>query len=262
MLFRKRQSAAAILLFSSLSLHAQWMRYPSAGTPRLANGKPDLTAATPKLDGHPDLSGIWKIARPNTIPEGTASYASLQYWTKEGIDIQMQPWAKALFEKRYGSFGVGRPSEHCLPHSIPDAMLVSNFKIKQDAGLTLFLYEEFMRFRQIFTDGRPFPKDPAPAWFGYSTGKWEGDSFVVETMGYNDLSWLDDAGHPHSEAMVTTERFQRRDFGHMEMELTVNDPKAYLKPWSVTMQFVLMPDTELIEDLCDNERDGTHMVGK
>jgi len=141
-------------------------------------------------------------------------------------------------------------------------MLVSNFKITQYPGLTLILYEEFMRFRQIFTDGRALPKDMDPAWFGYSTGKWDGDAFVVETAGYNDQSWLDDAGHPHTEAMRTTERFTRPDFGHMEMQLTIDDPKAYLKPWSVTLQFVLMPDTELIEDLCDNERDGKHMVGK
>jgi hypothetical protein len=255
-----RLLAAAILF--TFTAHGQWIKYPSPGTPRTADGKPNLSAPAPKADGHSDLSGIWKIARPSSIPRDEGSYASLQYWTKEGVDIRMQPWAEALFKQRYASFGAGRPSERCLPHGIPDAMLVSNFKIKQDPGVTFILYEEFMRFRQIFTDGRAFPVNPAPAWFGYSVGKWEGDDFVVGTMGYNDQSWLDDAGHPHTEAMKTVERFRRRDFGHMEMELTVDDPKAYVKPWSVTLQFVLMPDTELIEDLCDNERDVSHMGGK
>jgi hypothetical protein len=262
MLFGNRILPAAALLLFSLTARAQWLHYPSAGTPRTPDGKPNLSAPAPKKDGTPDLSGIWRIARPSTIPAGEGSYASFQYWTKEGVDIQMQPWAKALYDQRYASFGAGRPSEQCLPHGIPDAMLVSDFKITQYPGLTLILYEEFMRFRQIFTDSRPFPKDMDPAWFGYSVGKWEGDTFVVETKGYNDKTWLDDAGHPHTDALVTTERFKRRDFGHMEMQLIIDDPKAYLKPWSVTLQFVLMPDTELIEDLCDNERDVKHMVGK
>jgi hypothetical protein len=141
-------------------------------------------------------------------------------------------------------------------------MLVGEFKITQYPGLTLILYEEFARFRQIFTDGRALPVDPNPAWFGYSIGKWDGDAFVVESAGFNSESWLDDAGHPHSDAMRTIERFRRPDFGHMEIQVTIDDSKAYTKPWSFTMQFQLLPDTELIEDLCDNEKDAKHAVGK
>jgi hypothetical protein len=256
------RAAVAGVVLLCLNARGQWLNYPSAGIPRMPDGKPNLSAPAPKKDGNPDLSGIWRIARPSSIPAGTGSYASLQYWTKEGVDISFQPWAEALYKQRYASFGVGRPSERCLPHGIPDAMLVSEFKITQYPGLTLILYEEFARFRQIFTDGRPQPVDPSPAWFGYSTGKWDGNAFVVDTKGFNDQSWLDDAGHPHTDAMQTIERFRRRDFGHMEMQLTINDPKAYTKPWSVTLQFVLMPDTELIEDVCDNERDATHLIGK
>ena len=141
-------------------------------------------------------------------------------------------------------------------------MIVGNFKIVQDPGLFLVLYEEFARFRQIFTDGRDFPEEMSPAWFGYSVGRWAGDTLVVDSKGFNDLNWLDDAGHPHSEAMHTIERFRRRDFGHMEIQLTVDDPKTYTKPWTLTMQFQIMPDTELIEDVCENEKDAQHAVLK
>jgi hypothetical protein len=133
------------------------------------------------------------------------------------------------------------------------------FKFIETPGVTLLLYEEFNHDRQIFTDGRPFPADPQPAWFGYSVGTWEGDTFVVETKGFNDQTWLDDSGHPHTEAMRTTERFRRKDFGHMDLIVTIDDPKAYTKPWSVSIPLQLLPDTELAEDVCDNERDSLHI---
>jgi hypothetical protein len=186
----------------------------------------------------------------------------LQYWLTAGETIPTQPWAEAVFQQRLASFGAGRPSERCLPHGIPDAMIVGNFKIVQDPGLFLILYEEFARFRQIFTDGRTFPGEMNPAWFGYSAGRWEGNVLVVDSRGFNDLTWLDDAGHPHTEAMRTVERFLRRDFGHLEIQLTIDDPKAYTRPWTLTMQFQLMPDTELIEDVCENEKDAQHTVSK
>jgi len=243
-------------------LSAQWINHPNPATPRTPDGKPNLTAPAPRKDGKPDLAGIWRIARPRTIPPTEGSYASLQYWMAKGETISMQPWAETLFKQRLASFGAGRPSERCLPHAIPDAMIVGNFKIVQDPGLFLILYEEFARFRQIFTDARGFPREMSPAWFGYSIGRWDGDVLVVDSRGFNDLSWLDDAGHPHTEAMHTVERFRRRDFGHMEIELTVDDPKAYTKPWTLTMQFQIMPDTELIEDVCENEKDAQHVVLK
>jgi hypothetical protein len=136
------------------------------------------------------------------------------------------------------------------------------WKIVQTPIVTLILFEEMNHYRQVFTDGRGFPKDPTPAWFGYSIGKWVGDTFVVDTTGFNDQTWLDDPGHPHTDALHATERFRRRDFGHLDIDITIDDSKAYTKPWTVTARFDLLPDTELIENVCDNEKDAQHMVGK
>lgn len=167
--------------------------------------------------------------------------------------------ADTLFRNRMRGQGAGRPSSKCLPHSIPDAMLIGAvFKIVQNPRLTLILYEEFNHYRQIFTDGRSLPDDPNPSWFGSSVGKWDRDTFIVTTVGFNDRSWLDDHGHPHSEFMRTSERFRRIDFGHMEMKLTVDDPKIYPEPWTATIQFRLIPDSDLIENICENERDALH----
>jgi hypothetical protein len=245
------------------SVTAQW-NYPSAGIPRTPDGKPNLTAPAPKLaDGKPDLSGLWMPTRPRGIPSEQGSYASLQYFMAAGGTIPMQPWAQAVYQKRFENFGAGRPSERCLPHSIPDAMLVPGpVKFIQNPGITVLLYEEFNHFRQIFTDGRSFPKDPNPAWFGYSLGKWDSDTFVVDSIGFNEVSWLDDAGHPHTDQLHTTERFRRRDFGHLDVQVTIDDPKAYTKPWTVSIPLVLMADLEMIEDVCDNEKDAQHAVGK
>lgn len=253
-----------------VSVQAQWINQPTPGIPRTADGKPNLRAPVPQAqDGLPDLSGIWGFAsgnnRPN-LPPGTVIDSSqgpefsLQYY-RNGAAIPMTPWAEAIFRERDRTFGRDRPSGHCLPHGIPDAMLPSSFKIVQNPGLTLILYEEFARFRQIFTDGRSHPRTMNPAWLGYSIGKWDRDTFVVDTIGFNDRSWLDDVGHPHSEDLHTIERFRRLDFGHMEMEVRIEDRTAYTEPWSVALRFALQPDTELIEDVCDNERDMTHAVG-
>jgi hypothetical protein len=133
-------------------------------------------------------------------------------------------------------------------------------KIIQSRGLSLFLYESTNGFRQIFTDGRTLPKDPVPAWQGYSIGHWERDTFVVESNGFNDRTWLDGIGHPHGEKLHITERYSRRDFGHMDLELTIDDPDWYERPWSVKVLFNLTPADELIENVClENERDAEHM---
>jgi hypothetical protein len=241
---------------------AQWMNYPTPGLPRTKDGKPNLTAPAPRtLDGKPDLSGIWAIIYPKKVLDRFAKELvgpNLIDFMPDGVEIPLLPQAAALFKQRSEAFGAGRPSEHCLPHGIPDAMSVGNFKLVQNPGLTLILYEEFNHYRQIFTDGRPFPKNLSPAWFGSSIGKWEGDALVVETRGFNDQSWLDDYGHPHSEALHTTERYQRRDLAHMDVQITIEDPKAYAKPWSFSFNFALIPDTDLIEDICENEKDARH----
>jgi len=242
-------STVAVILF------AQWVNVSVPNTPRTPDGKPNLDASVPRSsDGKPDLSGIWRVA------DG-------RYLQNIAVDIgeaPFQPWAAALFKERAGALGKGRPSQHCIPHGIPDGMLVRNspFKLVQTPGVVVILYEEFNHYRQIFTDGRSFPAEMSPSWFGYSLGKWEGEVFVVETLGFNDKSWFDDPGHPHSDALRVTERFRRPNFGRMEMQITFDDSKAYTKPWSATIPFTLLPDTELIESICENERDHAHIVGK
>jgi hypothetical protein len=251
-----------IILFFTATASGQWLDRPDPTTPRMADGKPNLSAPAPKkADGRPSLAGIWVRVPLDLPPRPFGTPNTLSDRLVDGSSIAMQPWAEALFKERSEkNLGGGRPSERCLPHGIPDAMLPGAlFKFIETPGVTLLLYEEFNHYRQIFTDGRPFPDDPQPTWFGYSVGRWEGDTFVVETRGFNDQTWLDDSGHPHTEAMYTTERFRRKDFGHMDLIVMIDDAKAYAKPWSVSIPLQLLPDTELIEDVCDNERDSVHI---
>jgi len=254
---------AALVISTFSQAPAQWQQRKDPATPRTAAGKPNLTAPAPKtVDGKPDLSGIWEREpapnEPKSNPAGLPG--SLQYFLPKGTEIPMRPAAAELFKQRAASLGAGRPSQRCLPHGIPDAMLYGGpFQLVQTPKMALILYEEFNHFRQIYTDGRTLPVDSQPTWFGYSTGKWDGDAFVIETRGFNDQTWLDDTGHPHTEALHTTERFQRRDFGHMDLLVTIDDPKAYTKPWSVSIPHKLLPDTDLIESICENEKDNIHM---
>ena len=247
----------ALTVATASTAAAQWLSLPLAGTPRTADGKPNLNAAAPKAaDGKPDLSGIWKADsakwNDNLLPEGT--------------DAPMLPWAAELYKHRVATHGYDRPMTFCMPHGVPDNMTVGGlpFKIIQTPNVTVVLYEEFHLYRQIHTDGRPLPVDPDPAWYGYSIGRWEGDTFVVQTAGFKGVvgdnsregSWLDNNGHPHTDALQISERFRRTSFGHMEMQVTVNDPKAYTRPWtSDTLRFTLQADTELLEHLCENNRD-------
>jgi hypothetical protein len=236
------------------ALEAQWVNYPTPGIPRTKEGKPNLSAPTPKTaDGKPDLSGIWRAP--------TDKY--LENLGADGVQIPMLPWAEKLYKERLENNGRDRPSGRCLPHSVTDFDAHFNpRKIIQTPGLVAMLFESYHSYRQIFTDGRPLPKDPDPAWFGYSVGKWDGDTLVVDTAGINEKTWLDDSGHPHSDAMHVTERLQRRDFGHMTVQLTIDDRKTYSKPWTVTIPWELFPDTELLDWVCENEKDNVHLVGK
>ena len=135
-------------------------------------------------------------------------------------------------------------------------------KIIQTPNVVVVLYEYHTIFRQIFTDGRPLPEDVNPTWMGYSVGRWDGDTLVVTTAGYNDRTTLDLAGHPHTEALRMTERFHRRDAGHLDLQVTFDDPKAYTKPWTHPFDFELIPEGQLIEYVCENERDAKHLIGK
>ncbi|MEQ1884498.1 MAG: hypothetical protein ABL967_05505 [Bryobacteraceae bacterium] len=251
-----RLRAAFLFLSAALSLpaFAQWPTARDENAPRSADGKINLAGPAPALAGdRVDLSGIWQVDDNH-----------LQFnMMADGPQVPLTSAAEAIYQKRLAGAGKDRPSGKCMPHGIPDAMIVpSPFKFIHTAQFTLVLYEEFVDFRQIFTDGRALPKAPEPAWFGYSVGRWERDSFVIETSGFNDKSWLDDDGHPHSEALKTTERFRRPDYGHMTMEIIIDDPKSYARPWNATFHFHLLPETEFIEYICDNEQDQKHMVGQ
>ena len=249
-----RLAAGTVLLLASVPLAAQWLHYPTPGMPRTPEGKPNLSAAAPKMpDGKPDLSGIW----------AAADNKYLQNLAADGIEVPFQPWAEKLYKERSENLGKGRPSERCLTHGVTDFdALGINWKIIQTPGMIAVLYEAYNHYRQIFLDGRPLPKPTQPAYLGYSVGRWEGETLVVETTGFNDVGWLDDGGHPQTEALHVTERFRRRDFGHMDLQLTIDDPKAYTKPWGPTLRLNFQPDDELMESICENEKDVPHMVGK
>jgi len=249
-----RLAAATVLLLASVPLAAQWLHYPTPGMPRTPDGKPNLSAPAPKMpDGKPDLSGIW----------ASADNKYLQNLAADGIEVPFQPWAEKLYKERSENLGKGRPSERCLTHGVTDFdALGINWKIIQTPGMIAVLYEAYNHYRQIFLDGRPLPKPTQPAYLGYSVGRWEGETLVVDTTGFNDVGWLDDGGHPQTEALHVTERFRRRDFGHMDLQLTIDDPKAYTKPWGPTLRLNFQPDDELMESICENEKDVPHMVGK
>jgi len=268
--FSALAALSAVLLMTTTG-RGQWIKINLPDTPRNADGTPNLTAPTPRSgDSRPDLSGIWRLdyavvqgRRPDKFKELGNLPVGLDWLLPKGEEIPLLVGAAALYKERAEQLGKDSPSSRCLPHSIPDAMIFSDFKLVQTPRLTVILFEEFNHFRQMFTDGRPLPQnDPQPTWFGYSIGRWEGDSFVVETAGFNDKSWMDSAGLPHSERLRTTETFIRRDFGHLDIAVRVDDPSSFSRVWSLTLPFVLQADTELLEDICENERDAVHLVGK
>jgi hypothetical protein len=243
-------SIALLAMAASASVEAQWLNHPTPGTPRTADGKPDLTAPIPRTaDGKPDLSGVWNIN-------------GLGYSTNI-TSVAMLPWAQKVYEERGATYGHDDPAANCLPEG-PRAGLagLEPFRIVQTPYVSFFMYESSPT-RQIFADGRKLPDDPTPSWMGYSVARWEGDTFVVDTTGYNERTWLDFTGHPHSDALRMTERFRRTDFGHMQLSITFEDPKAYTKPWTINVAVNLVPDTELLEYVClENEKDRPRLVGR
>jgi hypothetical protein len=250
---------AAILAIATLPTAAQWLDYPTPGIPRTADGKPDLSAPAPRKDGKPDLSGIWRGEPQNTKYFGDVA---ADFKPRE---FPIQPWADALTKDRIaGSQDRERPDANCISFGGPQYYEIPlPNKIIQESGLVVILHEAFGVFRQIFLDGRPLPKDANPTWMGYSVGHWEGDTLVVETKGFNGKTWLDQRGHPSTDALHITERFRRRDFGHLDIEFTVDDPKAYTKPWKLNLPQLLYADTELLEFVCnENEKDLKHMIDK
>ena len=235
-----------------VSLAAQWTNYPTPGMPRTPDGKPDLSAPTPRsADGKPDMSGVWMVKNGSFYLAGDLK------------PEEMQPWAAALYKQRDDNFRRDTDGISCLPPGPKAGIGVGGFpmKIVQTANLVVVLYEYQTLFRQFFIDGRALPEDPTPTWMGYSVARWDGDTLVVTTTGYNDRTSLDLAGHPHTEALRMTERYHRRDVGHLEVQVTLDDPKAYTRSWTLPMEFALMPDEQLIEYVCENERDKSHLIG-
>ena len=242
-------------LVMSLPSPAQWLNLRTPGIPRLADGTPDVGAPTPKtFDGKPDLSGMW---RSDPIEDGFA------YARNIAADLsteEIKPWAASLTAQRTANLQRDAPWARCLPVGMPLNETTSiPYRIVQTKGLVLIFHEEFdTNPRQIFTDGRELPKDPNPTWMGYSVGTWDGDTLVVETSGFNDKTWLDQMGHPR-----LAERFRRLDFGHMTLQITVDDPNAFTRPIILTRHPKLLPDYTMLEYFCtENERDSRHMVGK
>jgi hypothetical protein len=273
-----------LALAMTAALDAQWVNYRNPSTPLTRDGKPDLSAPTPKAaDGKPDLSGVWRIL-PTPIEELTrlfgpdiasggalgddpATFSKYVFSVTADFkpeDDPVRPEGAAILKRRLPDLSKDIPTTHCLPAGIPLAMVLPiPFKIVQTRGLTLMLFEGDGTVRQIYTDGRKHPADPFPLWLGYSVGKWEGDTFVVDTTGFNDKSWLDGGGHPHSDALHVVERFRRRDFGHLDVQFTIDDPKMYTKPFTIAFTEILQPDTDYLESFCaENEKDRTHLVGQ
>ena len=200
------------------------------------------------------MSGIWS-------GPGAGSYD--RNVTRDLKPGDIQPWAEAVYQQRVRNMGKDAPRAKCLPDPFPYYHMVDLARFVQTPGLIVVLYQGTTNsvHRTIFTDGRKLPVDPTPSWLGYSTGHWEGDTLVVDTAGFNDRSWLDIEGHPHTEALHITERFRRRDFGHMDLEMTIDDPKTFTRAFSFKIPKTLAPDTDLLESICENDSSPPHMLG-
>jgi hypothetical protein len=273
-----------LILFAFLSAgaHAQWLKYPTPGTPRTRDGKPNLAAPAPRTaDGKPDLSGVWHVqptslaewkrlygpgvgegATPGMEPDTISKYAVDILLDFKPDESPMRPEAAAILKRNTPG---SNPADSCLPIGVPAAGLLSELnKIVQSPRMIVILYESDGTHRQIYADGRQLPKEfEQPAWLGYSVGKWEKETLVVETAGFNDKTWLDLSGHPHSEALRVLERYHRRDFGHLDVEITIDDPRMYTKPFSIKFTEELQADTDIFETFCnENEKDRAHTPQK
>jgi hypothetical protein len=246
----------------------QWLHYPTADVPRKADGSPDLTAPAPRLpDGRPDFSGIWHAANRNPcIPSASrfiecgTEIGGSRLAGNLGRDLPgglpYQPWAAELVKQRTADLARDDPHVRCLPDNPPRPWGLPHLtKAVHTPKLLVLLYEVNAMYRQIFIDGRPLPVDPTPGWNGYSTARWEGDTLVVQTAGFRDDLWIDTGGSPMSDAAKMTERLRRPNYGTLEIELTVDDPKVYTRPWTVLMKQNIELDTELIDEFClENEK--------
>ena len=248
----------------------QWLHHPTDGLPRKADGSFNAAAPAPRLpDGKPDLSGLWHAAQPRQCvnADGRPAPCGIEIGGSPlggnlgrdlpGGTLPYQPWAAKLMQERHAAMAIDDPHVRCLPDNPPRHWTLPHLtKAIHNPTLMVLLYEINAMYRQIFIDGRPMPKDPNPAWNGYSVGHWEGDTLVVQTEGFRDDLWIDTWGSPMSSAGKMTEKFRRLNFGSMDIEVTVDDPKVYTKPFTVTLKESLEPDTELIDEFCtEGEKD-------
>jgi hypothetical protein len=264
-------AVSLVLCSGPASVSAQWLHYPTAAVPRTPDGTPNLSARAPRAaNGKPDFSGVWENdgfdprraeglddAGPPKTP-----FFDIAHGLAEAPPYQ--PWAADLASKRKAAFSRDNPDARCLPlgvlqmiaHPLPK-------KIVQVPGLLVILHERNMEFRQIFTDGRALPGDQQPSWSGYSSGHWEKDTLVVHTAGFRDGLWADFNGSPLTDRARITERFRRPVYGRLEIEVTVDDPKAYTRPWTITLNQHIALNTELLEYAClENEKDVPHLIGQ
>ena len=262
---------------------AQWIKYPTAGVPRKANGSVDMAAPTPRLaDGKPDFSGVWTTGDPTRRTAGAAG-AGANTSTDEkpgdssdiapsrqmkdlGVDIPgglpYQPWLIPIVKERTANLAYDDPHIRCLPDNFLRAYGMPHLlKFVHNPGLLVMLNEMNAGYRQVYTDARPLPVNPTPSWQGYSSGKWTGDTLIVDTIGLRDDIWIDWNGSVLTESAKVREQIRRPDFGHLEIVVTVDDPKAYTKPWTVTLKQRIVVDTDLIDEIClENEKSLQHMV--
>jgi hypothetical protein len=259
--------AGLVLLLSSSAVYGQWLKYPTSGTPRLPDGRPDMAAPPPRtVDGKPDFSGMWQVAtllpcddvnRICTDLPISAQFQNIGAGLKDGLPYQR--WA---LDKMAQKGPTDDPYTRCLTPGGPRMHLLPTMKkFVQTPTLLLLLNEFNVSYRQVFLDQRPLPVDPQPTWNGYSTARWEGDTLVIDSAGFRDDQWLDGAGSPLTNAAKVTERFRRPDYGRLQIEITVDDPKAYTRPWTVNVVLTAVPDTEMLDAQClENEKDVPHLL--
>jgi hypothetical protein len=261
----------AACLGAGVLLHAQWVNAPMAGAPRTPDGKINMTGPVPMFEGKPDLSGIWQVQGEPRAPGGLfgiGESTNSRYFRDILSDFKpderpLTPAGAELLRQRSAP-GAFNALLNCLPDGVPHGdLLPEPFKIIHSRGVIVMLYEVETTFRQIFTDGRKLPTDPSPRWQGYSIGRWDGDTLVIESSGFTDRGWLDARGTGHSEDMRVEERFHRRDYGHIDLTITVTDPRTFTRPITFSVVEDLLPDTDVFEHYCvENERDDAHQLGR
>jgi hypothetical protein len=260
----------AAVVGAGVSTGAQWLNHPTAGAPRTRDGKVNTAARAPRLNGKPDFSGLWQVQGEPRAPGalfGLGESFNSRYFRNVLSDFPANepPLTPLGLERLKYNLQPTTPSPivNCLPDGMPHGnVLPQPFKVIHSPGVIVLLYEVGTTFRQVFMDGRKLPVDPSPTWQGYSVGRWEADTLVVDTIGFNDRSWLDVRGTPHSEDMRVEERFRRRDYGHLDLTVTITDAKTFTRPITFSVVLDLMPDTELLEHYCqENEKDDAHIRG-